>query len=200
MMSCIRKTREITFAFFSSLARRPSGRREPECDKGPTRHATQTLEQVRHAAQHAQKKLRESFDINGQLNRNYSPLQNRTQVIERYVCFAGWDRFNPDGKAEFTTDSTCPPGRDGLGWKIYRDNKRPRRTHHLRMADTFVGPCDENVRPSPLAEVAAGPRVWTPSTTRKTRRPTDPARYATTTLQTTTTCHTHASIGRRHRS
>ena len=37
------------------LARRPSGRRDLERDKGPTRLETQTLEQVRHATQHAQK-------------------------------------------------------------------------------------------------------------------------------------------------
>ena len=77
-------------------------------------------------------------------------------MIDRYVSFAGWDGINPEGKAEFTSDSTCPPDRDGLGWQIYRDGKkRPRRTYRAKMADTFVGPCDERTTQS-----ARGGRGW----------------------------------------
>jgi len=42
---------------------------------------------------------RESFDINGEPIRNYSPLQNHTQLLSRYVCFAGWADIDPDGNA-----------------------------------------------------------------------------------------------------
>ena len=31
----------------------------------------------------------ESVDINGEPIKNYSPLQNNTQLLSRYVCFAG---------------------------------------------------------------------------------------------------------------
>ena len=39
---------------------------------------------------------------------------------QAFVTFDGWDGIEPDGKAEFTPDSTCPPDRDGLGWQINR--------------------------------------------------------------------------------
>ena len=61
-MACLMRARQEksakNFVFFPVLARRPTGRRELERDKGPKRHETQTLEQVRHAAQHAQKNVR----------------------------------------------------------------------------------------------------------------------------------------------
>ena len=85
----------------------------------------------------------ESFDINVEPIIKYSPLQNYTHLLSRYVCFAGWADIEADGKAEFTADSKCPPDNDGLGWRVVRDRNMPKRSNHSKLGDTFVGAIDE---------------------------------------------------------
>ena len=148
-----------------------------------------------HPDKFSKKNTRRRRDINGQHGKPQPLLPGHVQVIERRITFDGWEDREPDGKAEFKPDSTCPPDRNGLGWQINRDGKmRPRNIYPAngddgrRWIPSYARATRARLSPHTVGQ--AGPMARTPSTT-KNRDRTEAIPGYTTTTQTTTIYRIH---------